>query len=98
MMSLVKSLVVRSNLMKLQNPAYSKLFFTNVALLGPIVAFFGTKTLLLGPIFQWDSSEVRTDVVSAVVAVIVLHIALGFYIVKAYFSETDPKHQLGKRD
>ena len=39
-----------------------------LVLLGPIVAFFGTKTLLLGPIFQWDSSEVKTDVVSAVVA------------------------------
>jgi uncharacterized membrane protein len=74
------------------------LYHCVLVLAGPIVAFFGTKTLLLGPVFQWDSHEVKTDVVSAVVAVIVLHIALGFYIVHAYFSESDPKHQIGKRD
>ena len=31
-------------------------------------------------------------------AVVVLHIALGFYIAHAYFTESDPKHQIGKRD
>ena len=39
-----------------------------LVLAGPIVAFFGTKTLLLGPVFQWGSHEAKTDVVSAVVA------------------------------
>ena len=66
------------------------------------------------------SEEIKTDVVSAIVAgtilisthssilhyvtfhilfaVIVLHIALGMYIVKAYRGETDTKQQMGKRD
>jgi len=74
------------------------LYHCALVLGGPIVAFFGTKTLLLGPIFQWDSEGTTTDVVSAIVAVVVLHIALGFYIAHAYFTESDPKHQIGKRD
>ena len=87
---------------------------------GPIVAFFVTKILLLSPLFQWGSEEIKTDVVSAIVAgtilisthssilhyvtfhilfaEIVLHIALGMYIVKAYRGETDTKQQMGKRD
>ena len=44
------------------------LYHCALVLGGPIVAFFGTKTLLLGPIFQWDSEGTTTDVVSAIVA------------------------------
>ena len=44
------------------------LYHCALVLGGPIVAFFGTKNLLLSPIFQWDSEGTTTDVVSAVVA------------------------------
>jgi hypothetical protein len=44
------------------------LYHCALVLGGPIVAFFGTKTLLLGPIFQWESEGTTTDVVSAIVA------------------------------
>ena len=35
---------------------------------GPIIAFFVTKIVLLSPLFQWGSEEIKTDVVSAIVA------------------------------
>ena len=79
----------------------SRVFFTilyhcALVLGGPIVAFFGTKLVLLSPVFQWEAKEVKTDVTSAVVAIVVLHAALFFYIFNAYFQ--DKKAKIGKKD
>merc|ERR1712062_561744 len=74
------------------------LFYCVLVIGGPLVGFFTTKTLILGAILHWDQSEIRTDVVSAIVAVVVLHIALGLFIMKAYFSTEDKKEKIGKRD
>merc|ERR1712013_200141 len=46
----------------------------------------GTKSLL----FEWflgQTATIGTNIVSAVVAVIVLHLALGLFIYKAYFDD-----------
>ena len=64
---------------------------------GPVLAFFMTRNGLLGGVLGWDTSAIRTEVTSAVVAVVVLHIALGFFIVRAYFSG-DEKSKIGKSD
>merc|ERR1712111_243996 len=74
------------------------LFYCVLVIGGPLVGFFTTNTLILGAILHWDQSEIRTDVVSAIVAVVVLHIALGLFIMKAYFSTEDKKEKIGKRD
>ena len=44
------------------------LFYCVLVIGGPLVGFFATKTLILGLLLQWDQSEIRTDVVSAIVA------------------------------
>ena len=44
------------------------LFYCVLVIGGPLVGFFTTKTLILGAILHWDQSEIRTDVVSAIVA------------------------------
>ena len=64
---------------------------------GPVLAFFVTRFGVLGGVLGWDPSAIRTEVTSAVVAVVVLHIALGFFIVRAYFSGED-KSKMGKSD
>ncbi len=55
------------------------------------------KVFVLGVVLQWDTASIRANVVSAVVAVVVLHIALGIFISKAYFG-TDAKKKIGKKD
>ena len=74
------------------------LYYCVLVLGGPIVAFFGTRYLILVPLFQWGTEDVKTNVVSAIVAVVVLHIALGLFIMRAYFNEDDAKKKIGKRD
>ena len=64
---------------------------------GPVLAFFVTRFAVLGGVMGWDPSAIRTEVISAVVAVVVLHIALGFFIVRAYFSGNE-KTKIGKSD
>ena len=77
----------------------SVLYYCALVFGGPIIAFFATKYLLLSPIFAWSSNDTKTDVTSAVVAIIFLHFALGLYIMKAYFADDgDSKRKLGKRD
>merc|ERR1711976_95442 len=75
------------------------LFYCLLVIGGPLVGFFATKTLILGALLQLDQSEIKTDVVSAIVAVVVLHIALGLFIVRAYFNDdSDTKKKIGKSD
>ena len=75
----------------------SVLFYCLMILGGPVVAFFVTRFYVLGGALGWDPAAIQTEVTSAVVAVIVLHIALGFFIVRAYFSG-DEKTKIGKSD
>ena len=66
---------------------------------GPVVAFFVTRFGILSGMLEWDASAIRTEVTSAIVAVVVLHIALGLFIVRAYFSGEDKsKAKIGKSD
>jgi hypothetical protein len=64
---------------------------------GPILAFAVTKVFILGMVLQMDTETIRANVTSAVVAVVVLHLALGLFISKAYFG-TDAKKKIGKHD
>jgi len=60
------------------------LFYSVLILLLPIGSFFSTKLL----VFEWflgQESSVMSNITSAVVAVVVLHLALGLFIYKAYF-------------
>lgn len=56
-------------------------------ILAPISTFFIAKILVFQGMFHTDS--VTTNVWSAVAAVVVLHIALGMYIYKAYGTAKD---------
>lgn len=75
----------------------SVLFYCVLILGGPIVAFAVTKVFVLGVVLQWDTDTIRANVVSAVVAVVILHVALGLFISKAYFG-SDVKKKIGKKD
>ena len=60
------------------------LFYSVLILLLPIASFFVTKIVL----FEWflgQQATIGSNIVSAVVAVIILHLALGLFIYKAYF-------------
>lgn len=60
------------------------LFYSVLILLLPLSSFFATKSIL----FEWalgQQATIGTNIVAAVVAVIVLHLALGLFIYKAYF-------------
>ncbi len=46
----------------------SVLYYCVLVLGGPIVAFFGTRYLILVPLLSWGTEEVKTNVVSAIVA------------------------------
>lgn len=61
----------------------------------PIVGFFSSKHLLFDGVFQMDT--VQSNIYSAVVAVVALHLALFLYIYRAYF-ETDAKAKATKKD
>jgi len=83
---------LRSKLMGQQNPQSdwavlkTVLFYSVLILVLPIGSFFATKSLL----FEWflgQTATIGTNIVSAVVAVIVLHLALGLFIYKAYFDD-----------
>jgi len=66
------------------------LFYSVLILLLPIASFFASKFLF----FEWflgQQATTGTNIVSAVVAVIVLHLALGLFIYKAYFSGSSRK-------
>ena len=60
------------------------LFYSVLILLMPIGSFFATKMVVFEVILGQESS-ITTNIVSAIVAVVVLHLALGLFIYKAYF-------------
>merc|ERR1712029_551873 len=66
---------------------------------GPVATFFVSKLVLFSVLLGWDPDSTWTSVASAVAAVIFLHIALGLFIAKAYFGDSDQtKVKIGKKD
>ncbi|XP_044748690.1 vacuolar ATPase assembly integral membrane protein VMA21 homolog [Coccinella septempunctata] len=65
------------------------LFYISFILIAPISTFFGSKSIIFQGIFGVDS--VASNIWSAVFAVVVLHLALGMYIYRAYFDSEPPK-------
>ncbi|XP_049807707.1 vacuolar ATPase assembly integral membrane protein VMA21 homolog [Schistocerca nitens] len=61
----------------------------------PVATFFGVKYVIFNGFLSDDS--IKANVYSAITAVIVLHISLVFFIIKAY-SETEPPKPVTKRD
>merc|ERR1712117_745700 len=73
--------------------------YSSLILLGPIVAFFLVK--FAGPqrALGFSGDAVTTNVVSALAAVVVLHVGLGLFIYKAYFeTPPPPKVKIGKQE
>lgn len=64
----------------------------------PIVGFFSTKYVLFDGILQLSSTQ--SNIYSAVVAVVALHLALFLYIYRAYFdtSSEDKQKKQQKKD
>ena len=63
------------------------LFYSVLILLLPIGCFFTTKSIIFETILGQEST-IGTNIVSAVVAVIVLHLALGLFIYKVRTTNT----------
>ncbi len=76
----------------------SVLYYCGLILLLPLVAFFATKTVLLESLMGAEADSVSSNVASAAVAVVVLHLALGLFIYKAYFQQPQPKSRIGKQE
>lgn len=66
------------------------LFYSVLILLLPIGCFFTTKSIIFETILGQEST-IGTNIVSAVVAVIVLHLALGLFIYKVRTTNTSLK-------
>ena len=76
----------------------SVLYYCSLILFLPLLAFLVTKTVVLEAVLGQDADAVSTNVTSAVVAVVVLHLALGLFIYKAYFQQEAPKARIGKQE
>ncbi|BES98900.1 Vacuolar ATPase assembly integral membrane protein VMA21 homolog [Nesidiocoris tenuis] len=57
----------------------------------PVITFFASKVFLFDGIFGYSS--IPSNVYSAISAIAVLHIALGFYIYRAYSDPMKPSKQ-----
>ncbi|XP_029165166.1 vacuolar ATPase assembly integral membrane protein VMA21 homolog [Nylanderia fulva] len=76
--------------------AFKTVLYHSVVILAlPVIAFFTSKVFLFDGIFGLNN--VPSNVYSAGVAVIVLHIALGAFIYRAYFDDRS-KTSAVKRD
>ncbi|XP_018572457.1 vacuolar ATPase assembly integral membrane protein VMA21 homolog [Anoplophora glabripennis] len=71
------------------------LLYTTFILAAPITTFFVSKFFIFEGII--GTSDLTGNVWSAVLAVIMLHIALGLYIYKAYY-EAEKVKPLEKKD
>lgn len=60
----------------------------------PIVGFFSSKYLLFDTVLKLSSTQ--SNIYSAIVAVVALHLALFLYIYRAYF-DTDSKDKKGPK-
>ncbi len=76
----------------------SVLYYCSLILFLPLVAFFVTRTVVLESVLGVEADSVSSNVSAAVVAVVVLHLALGLFIYRAYFTSTAPKARIGKQE
>ena len=76
----------------------SVLYYCSLILFLPLLAFFATKSFLLEFLLGVEQDSVSSNVTSAAVAVVVLHLALGLFIYKAYFQRPPPKTRIGKQE
>ena len=86
------------NNMQSSNTFVEVLYYSSLILFLPIFSFFLTKHAVLQFALAFDPMDVSTNVMSAIVAVIVLHLALGLFIYKAYFEGTPAKKRIGKQE
>ncbi|XP_059608420.1 vacuolar ATPase assembly integral membrane protein VMA21 homolog [Phlebotomus argentipes] len=76
---------------------FTVLFYCLLIILLPIAGFFASKWYIFDGYLQLP--QVTSNIYSAVVAVVALHVALFFYIYRAYFeTEAKPERVLGKED
>lgn len=71
-------------------------FYCALIIIFPISAFFTSKTLLFDGYLALDT--VKSNIWSAVTAVIALHLALGLYIYRAYNSTKAQRELEAKLD
>ncbi|CAH1159659.1 unnamed protein product [Phaedon cochleariae] len=64
--------------------------YSALILVSPILMFFVSKIILMEGIF--NAGPIASNVWSAIFAVIILHVAVGLYIYKAYFEADKVKH------
>ncbi|XP_055325143.1 vacuolar ATPase assembly integral membrane protein VMA21 homolog [Sitodiplosis mosellana] len=64
---------------------FSILFYCLLIIISPIVTFFASKHFIFDSIFE----PVPSNIWAAVSAVVTLHVALGLFLYRAYFSEED---------
>jgi formate hydrogenlyase subunit 3/multisubunit Na+/H+ antiporter MnhD subunit len=62
-------------------------FYCFLIIFLPIVSFFGSKSIIFDNFL--NLSSMQSNIYSAVVAVVALHIALGLYLYRAYFDHSD---------
>ncbi|KDR13863.1 Vacuolar ATPase assembly integral membrane protein VMA21, partial [Zootermopsis nevadensis] len=60
-----------------------------VIIVMPIASFFGAKSVIFDGVL--GLTHVQSNVYSAIVTVVVLHIILGFYIHRAFSTDTSQK-------
>lgn len=75
--------------------------YCGLIILAPIFTFFACKSALnaFEPAPQGLEGEgIATNVMSAIAAIVVLHLALGVFIYKAYFEGTPAKKRIGKQE
>ncbi|XP_012261439.1 vacuolar ATPase assembly integral membrane protein VMA21 homolog [Athalia rosae] len=65
-------------------------FHCIIIIVMPVISFFISKVFLFDGLFNMDT--VPSNVYAAVVSIVVLHIALGSFIYRAYF-DSQPKTQ-----
>ncbi|KAK5643919.1 hypothetical protein RI129_007764 [Pyrocoelia pectoralis] len=72
-------------------------FYSVLILLLPVFAFFVSKLIVFDAFLSGVSgvSDTASNVTSAIIAVVVLHFALGLFIYKAY---SDPEKPREKKD
>lgn len=70
-------------------------FYCIVIIAAPVITFFWTKLFFFETLLNTDS--IASNVYSAILAVIVLHIALGLFIYRAY-SDSGTQQKPVKQD
>jgi len=70
--------------------AFRKVFqYCFIIIVVPVASFFGTKSIVFDSVL--GLTRVQSNVYSAIVTVVVLHIILGVYIHQAFLSDTVQK-------